>query len=609
MPKFIPKSHYQVLGIKPDSTSEDITHAYKQLNSGKLHNGEDGGITQNMLQIQHAYEVLSDSFRRRDYDYFGQDEVQDVIKSLQKHAGGASSKIPLPLWHPFNYEPSDLGTGSLALKNINTFLEGKEAWLIQIYSVASRICRQNEWAWQQISEQMIGVARVGLVELGEIQLATFFAEKNRATGKPFFRHGLPAYVAFQPNCRNQDCSARYAGERSVDGIVNWMAKDILRLPRILYYSPQTVVTDLIQKSGPHKVKVIIFSTTGQRAVPFLRKAARDFWDYAAFGMVLWHEENATLWENMLGVESAPAVLFLQDPGIRPKIFYGKLNSSTFELLMQEHKTHVLPQLRSVTADELGCNGAGYSIGGKDIQTWYCVIVAGRPGLELSQARAVLRGVQENLTKEVSSGFEGECLSDFSNAVSAFNQKRLSLSWLDGLTQKQLCYFYLNSEKVYETCGPKSFPEQNDVPRIFLVRYRRHPKDHHFFLQKKSRFNSIWQKLLEEEEDLASQIVAKYNGSMEVSEIVFWVSEMIKEGDSEDLLFYIKRPPALVSEESKPAWLVNARTYVSLKSEGILQKCRSFVLGMLDYVKEPNVMPTVVLVVILYTGSLVFASKQ
>lgn len=47
-----------------------------------------------------------------------------------------------------------------------------------------------------------------------------------------------------------------------------------------------------------QVKVVIFSTTGERAAPFFRKAANDFRDFAAFGLVLWREENATLWENM-----------------------------------------------------------------------------------------------------------------------------------------------------------------------------------------------------------------------------------------------------------------------------------------------------------------------
>lgn len=609
-PKLATKSHYQVLGLKPESTTEDIEYAHRKLTTSRnSESGENGGIISDNLQIQHAYEILSHPFRRRDYDHFHQDELQDKVSNLQKQLDASLKFQQLPLWEPFKYEPLNLGIHSLTTENFGVILEGTEAWLIQIYSVASRNCWKHEKDWPLIYDQMDGVAKVGRVELGEINLATYFADKNRATGGHFFRHGLPAYVAFPPYCRSQNCIARYADEISMDGIVNWMATRVLRLPRILYYSPQTLVGDFIQKSGPHKVKVVIFSTTGERAAPFFRKAAKDFWDYAAFGLVLWREENATLWESMLGVQSAPAVLILKDPGVRPIIFYGKVNSSMFENLLHEHKSHVLPQLRSVTAEELGCSEAGYSLAGQSAHTWYCVIVAGRPGLELSQARAVLRDVKDNLTKEASIQHKGDIFPQFSAAASAFKERRLSLAWLDGSVQKQVCYFYLNSETVHETCGTKSFPEQSDVPQVFIVRYRRHPKDREKFLSKKTRFNSIWQKLLEEDEDLASQIVAKYNGSLGDEEIITWVSMMIKEGDTEDLLFYMKKAPTLVPEESKPSWLVNARTYVSVKSEGIFERCKSLLFGMLDYVKDPKFTPTIVLVFVLYVGGLFFTSKQ
>ncbi|CAA6659730.1 unnamed protein product [Spirodela intermedia] len=57
-----------------------------------------------------------------------------------------------------------------------------------------------------------------------------------STGQPFFRHGLPALVAFSPNCRSSRCYTRYDGDLSVDAIVDWIATSILGLPRILYYS-------------------------------------------------------------------------------------------------------------------------------------------------------------------------------------------------------------------------------------------------------------------------------------------------------------------------------------------------------------------------------------
>jgi hypothetical protein len=82
----------------------------------------------------------------------------------------------------------------------------------------------------------------------------------------------------------------------------------------------------------------------------------------------------------------------------------------------------------------------------------------------------------------------------------------------------VCYFYLNSENVHESCGAKSFREQEDVPRVFIIRYRRHPKDREKFGTKKKHVNNIWQRLLEDDDDLASQIVAKYNGSLQTHDV-------------------------------------------------------------------------------------------
>ncbi|MQL99722.1 hypothetical protein Taro_032450, partial [Colocasia esculenta] len=84
-----------------------------------------------------------------------------------------------------------------------------------------------------------GVAKTGIVELGEDQLASFLAER-RSTGQPFFRNGLPAFVAFPPNCRSLQCYLRYDGDLSVDAVVDWMATSILNLPRILYYSRESL---------------------------------------------------------------------------------------------------------------------------------------------------------------------------------------------------------------------------------------------------------------------------------------------------------------------------------------------------------------------------------
>jgi hypothetical protein len=52
-------------------------------------------------QIEHAYEVLSNDLRRRDYDLFQIDELESRIAEAKKqYANSPVESIPFPLWEP-----------------------------------------------------------------------------------------------------------------------------------------------------------------------------------------------------------------------------------------------------------------------------------------------------------------------------------------------------------------------------------------------------------------------------------------------------------------------------------------------------------------------------
>lgn len=46
-----------------------------------------------------------------------------------------------------------------------------------------------------------------------------------------------------------------------------------------------------------KVKILLFSSTGERAAPFLRKLALEYSNYVAFANILWTEEDSQFWWN------------------------------------------------------------------------------------------------------------------------------------------------------------------------------------------------------------------------------------------------------------------------------------------------------------------------
>ncbi|CAL5441740.1 unnamed protein product [Camellia sinensis] len=90
---------------------------------------------------------------------------------------------------------------------------------------------------------------------------------------------------------------------------------------------------------------------------------------------------------MFGVESAPAIVFLKEHGVKPVVYHGPANNSWFVGIMEQNKHQELPQLRSVTFTEVGCDARGYSHAGNETAIWCCIILAGRSSPELNKMRA------------------------------------------------------------------------------------------------------------------------------------------------------------------------------------------------------------------------------
>lgn len=60
------KDYYQILGVPKDASSEDIKKAYRGL--AKKHHPDKGGDAEKFKELSEAYEILSDSNKRNQYD-------------------------------------------------------------------------------------------------------------------------------------------------------------------------------------------------------------------------------------------------------------------------------------------------------------------------------------------------------------------------------------------------------------------------------------------------------------------------------------------------------------------------------------------------------------
>ncbi|XP_070027590.1 uncharacterized protein [Nicotiana sylvestris] len=599
IPRAFPRSHYDALGIKAQSSIEEVNQAYEKLSS-KWNLGVEVPSTIDFIKARYAFELLTNQIWKRDYDLFGIDEQFHVIeKAKEQYVRRSISAISFPLLETISFDPEDHAFDVINSENFQSKLETDKALLIQIFSPGSVRCAQFSNKWKRIVTLLDGVADTGVIDLADVQLATYLAEKGPG-GLPFFRHGVPVFVAFPPGCRDLRCMSRYEGELSIDSVTDWVATTILSLPRIRYYSKESMAQDFLMKSKPHKVKVIFFSQTGERATPFIRQAAKNYSAYATFAFVLWQEGESSLWWNMLGVESAPAIVFLKETGVKPVVHHGYVNSSLFVDIMERNKNQVLPQLRSVTSMELGCNARGFSRAGKDTRVWYCVVLAGRYSQELNEMRETVRRVQETLSND------GELTAvdqdpSSAPALLALKQKRLTFTWLDGEAQKSYCFFYINSENSYETCGPRR--DITDVAQLFIVRYERNVTED-VEKQPTSRYSELYNV----EADPASQLVAKYNGSNKIEEIVQWISEIIKDGDSKNLPSFRTRTPELVPEDADSSWSSWSQGTVG-PNGGFKHRIKSFLNRIHDYSGDPRVGPFLLLASLISFGSVWLRRSQ
>ncbi|XWS47997.1 hypothetical protein CRYUN_Cryun13aG0034000 [Craigia yunnanensis] len=602
-----------LLGIKTFSSVEAVKEAYDNLES-KWSSGLEVPTTTEFIKIQYAFELLTNPIWKRNYDVFGIDEQLHVVEKVsQQYAGEKFSNIELPLLHADASDTVDDALNVITSKDFQSMFQDSKPWLIQlqpltniclhsyfnyispflvyvfsslsnitveVYSSGSNHSGRFANSWKRIAALLNGVANIGMVELGEIQISSYLAER-KPTGQFFFRNGLPTLVAFPSGCKTSDCLIRFEGELSVDAVTDWFAISVLNLPPIFYYSKESLGPRFLAKSSPHKVKVIFFSKTGECATPVVRQAAKDYWNYATFACVLWHEEEFSVWwttyadfvslmpwifitNNRFGVESAPSIVFLKDP--------GSVNDLWFLDVLEQNKQQELPQLRSLTSEELGCDARGYSCAGHDTLTWYCAILAGRLGPELDSMRETMRRVQETLSKSSELNTESEDEHSRTAAI-ALKNKRLTLSWLDGEVQKNYCFFYLNTENSYETCGPRRVP--TDIPQLFIVRYERNTTEDSVKVEKK---------------------------------IIQWISNIIKDGDSRNLPFYRVKTPELVPEDAEPFWSRGQQGILS-KSMGAKQKVQGIIILIYDYLGDPRICPALLLGSLMSFGSIWLMRSQ
>ena len=79
--------------------------------------------------------------------------------------------------------------------------------------------------------------------------------------------------------------------------------------------------------------------------------------------------------------------------------------------------------------------------------------------------------------------------------------------------QQICAFYLATD-YSGACGPRGFGDDNDIPKIFIVRFQRNATYEALKAEKKNNLVEV----LQGQQADASQLVARYKGPDEIQEV-------------------------------------------------------------------------------------------
>ncbi|KAK2709582.1 hypothetical protein QYM36_013302, partial [Artemia franciscana] len=201
-------SYYDVLGIRRDSTDQEIRRAFKKL-ALMLHpdkNKNDPEAQDKFLKMKQAYEVLKDTDLRRKYDLYGEEGLDKRPSNNNYHSWSYYEKS-------FGLYDDDEEVVVLTSADFfQSVTSSDDYWFVNFYSPGCSHCHTIAPIWREFAVRMDGVIRVGAVNCQEYwDICT--------------NNGIRSYpsLIFYPS------GQQYSGDRTVEDLEDFILSALPRL--------------------------------------------------------------------------------------------------------------------------------------------------------------------------------------------------------------------------------------------------------------------------------------------------------------------------------------------------------------------------------------------
>jgi len=374
---------YQTLGLKRGANAQEIRKAYKQYakewhpDKNKNENAED-----KFVEINKAYELLSDPVRRKMYDQKGivDDGLNRNSQPGGDHFGDMPSFFSQSGGFRFQFKTAEMtlfyqqSITSRAYENIISPQSQKQPYLMLIYSEWCMTCLQLLPLWQRLVEELMPIG---------INLATVhYDQETELAQKLGGRRGeLPHVIMII------DSKVHYYRDEqfSVLKVIEFIRS---RLPRDLITPINDENADeFLNGWKDNKVRVLLFGKLDQVRLRYLAVAFK-YRNRATFGYVQLSQDSTKILRNRFGVpNNLDSLLLFHEDNDRPaaRLSMADLPYSTMTDVIDANKYLQLPRLSSQSMLDYLCPPEMSSS-----RRRLCVILVTEDSEEDDEAREQLR---------------------------------------------------------------------------------------------------------------------------------------------------------------------------------------------------------------------------
>jgi DnaJ family protein C protein 16 len=358
------EDYYKILGIKRTASESEIKKAFKKL-SLKYHpdkNREKSDWAKNMfIKVANAYEVLSDTEKRKIYDKYGEEGVKEqTARENSGHQGGRYGGDFDDIFNQFmgggghfrqghdgggfqhrqqhmeEEEDKDLFPNTdvinLSMDSISKLYRRREIWFILFYKPNDRELKTLIELWKTLAEKVYGIFKIGAIN----------CKKDEEICEEFDVNQTPLIMYFSEGSQPEEV---YRGVKKWENIFKFGASKMQSFVRIINSNNYG---DFLNEN-PTQHKVVLF--TQRKSTPPLFKAlSKHFKEKLSFGEIRQSEKELA---QRFEIIAFPSVLVISDgenyKGVR---YEGALTRDALEKFLNQYAYLAVKKEENVAVKEL-----------------------------------------------------------------------------------------------------------------------------------------------------------------------------------------------------------------------------------------------------------------